>query len=260
MFKNNHIYRLKDLEFLEKQLVAGKVVAKSLKILEDLVAEKTDKSLIELDLLIESLIVENKCVPIFKGYKGFPNACCISVNNQLVHGIPTDYKLVDGDIIKFDLGASYEGCIADAAITCIYGEPKSNLHMKMIEGCRECLKKGIEGIKIDNRIGSIGEIIFNVASSYGLKVIQSYGGHGIDINEKGEGILHSEPFINNKDSKNNGIRIQEGLVICLEPMVTFGDIGTKVGEDGWSVYTKEVNAHFEHTIFIGKNGVNIITS
>jgi methionyl aminopeptidase len=259
MFNNNQLYKLKNKEFLEKQRIAGKVVAKSLKILEDLVKERCNKSLIELNEIIEGFILENKCELTFKGYRGFPSACCMSVNNKLVHGIPTDYKLVEGDIVKFDLGATYEGCIADAAITCIYGEPKSNLHIKMIEGCKECLKKGIEGIKIDNRIGSIGEIIYNTAKLYGLRVIQSYGGHGIDIDKDGKGVLHGSPFINNKDSRNNGMRIQEGLVICLEPMVTFGDEGTKVGEDGWSVYTKEVNAHFEHTVFIGKNGVEIIT-
>src|SRR5688572_2444687 len=128
VFTSNSLVRLKSDHWLNRQRVAGKVVADTLTLLEQLVKNKTTQSLLELNKIAEEYITNNNCTCTFKGFKGFPAGVCISINKQLVHGIPTDYKLQDGDVVSFDLGATFEGAIADSALTCIYGTPKSDLH------------------------------------------------------------------------------------------------------------------------------------
>jgi methionyl aminopeptidase len=257
----NDFVKLKDDKWLANQRIAGKVVSQSLTLLENLVKEKTTKSLIDMNSVVEEFIIKNECIPTFKNYKGFPSGVCISVNKQLVHGIPGDYKLQDGDVISFDLGATYNGAIADSAITCIYGEPKSEDHVALLETTREALYAGINAVKIGNRIGAIGNAIYKYTRSKGFKVIENYGGHGICMTDDGIGIPHAQPFICNRANENDGIRIQSGLTIAIEPMVVPNNssIHTKISNDGWTVYTEEVGCHFEHTIFVGDSGVEMIT-
>jgi methionyl aminopeptidase len=259
----NTFVHLQDQQFLADQRIAGRVVSKTLKLLGGLVKEKTNLSLLELDAVAEDFIRKNGCEPTFLNYKGFPNSVCISVNRQLVHGIPTNYKLVDGDVVSFDLGATYRGAIADAAITTVYGNNAKPEHVKGIEVAEQCLSAAIAAVAIGKRIGVIGNAIFKTARSNGFDVIQSYGGHGISrLNEQDIiGIPHAAPFISNKASPEDGIRIQEHMTIAIEPLlVPLGtSTETHIGEDKWTVYTKDVSFHVEKTIYVHSDRVEIIT-
>ncbi|HEY5268666.1 MAG TPA: type I methionyl aminopeptidase [Candidatus Saccharimonadales bacterium] len=251
LFTNNSLVRLKDNNWLEKQRVAGRIAAKALLLLENEIKQQTTKTLLELDKLAELYIRDNGGIPTFLMYKGFPNSVCISVNKQLVHGIPTDYKLQDGDLVSFDLGVTIEGAIADTAITVIYGQGNDKLK-KLIQDTEDALMKGIEAIAIGKQLGVIGNAISKHAKGYGL--INNYGGHGLDWN-----IPHAAPFVENKSDPDKGIRIQPGLAIAIEPMLTLGSVATTTAADGWTVVTPDLSAHFEHSVFVHEDHVEIIT-
>jgi methionyl aminopeptidase len=219
---------------------------------------KTYKTLLDLNNLAEDLILRSGGLPTFKGYKGFPNGVCISVNNELVHGIPKNYKLKDGDLVSFDLGVTVEGSITDTAITCVYGDCNSD-YKKLISTVNLSLVNSIKKIKIDNPIGVIGCEIEKVITSEGFNVIDKYGGHSISITKNGEGIPHAPPFISNKSKVDDGIRIQPGLVLAIEPMAIIGDNETYIGEDNWTVVGKNISAHFEHTIYISDDFIEVLT-
>ena len=258
---NNSLIILQNEEFLINQRVAGKVLSSTLSMLETEVNKQANLSLLQLNDLAEEFILDNKCDLTFKGYKGFPYGCCISVNKQLVHGIATDYHLKEGDIVSFDMGATYKKSIADSAITCIFGQPKNTNHTRLIESTYESLIKGIKAIKIGARLGVIGNAIYRHAKNNGFGVITNYGGHGLSVHPvTQEPIAHADPFVHNKSTSNDGIRISAGLTLAIEPMLTIGDTYTYVGADGWTVYTsQDVNAHFEHSIYIHTDCVEILT-
>lgn len=253
-FSNNSLVRLKDDEWLEKQRIAGKIAARTLVMLQRHVAGRTFHSTNTLSQVAEEFIRAAGGTPTFKGYKGFPAAVCISVNKELVHGIPNDTVLDDGDIISFDLGVTYEGAIADTAVTCIFGTPKSEKHVQLIQATEEALMKGIEAIKVGNNVGCIGNAIGKFAKGKGFGVINNYGGHGLDWD-----IPHAAPFIANRADSSEGIRIQPGLAIAIEPMLTLGSVTTRVLDDGWTVVTDDLGAHFEHSVFVHEDRVEIIT-
>jgi methionyl aminopeptidase len=253
-FGKNGFFTLKGPDWLEKQRVAGKIVAESLFILQSFVKEKTKLSLLEMNSIVEDFIVNSKCIPTFKNYKGFPAGVCISVNNQLVHGIPVDYHLQEGDVVKFDLGATFEGAIADSALTCIYGEPKKSDHVRIVSATEESLMEGIKAISVGKKLGCIGYAIYKSAKGRGYNVIEDYGGHGLEWNKP-----HAPPFVANKASLDEGIRIQPGLAIAIEPMLVTGSIASVVDKDGWTVVTKEIGAHFEHSVYVHEDHVEIIT-
>ncbi len=253
-FGTNGFFTLKNNDWLEKQRIAGKIVADCLWWLEEQVKGKMDYSLIHLNNVVESQITKRGATATFKNYKGFPAGVCISVNKQLVHGIPTDYHLQEGDVVSFDLGATYEGAIADSALTCIYGEPKKFEHKKIVEATEEALMKGIEAIVVGKRLGSIGHAIHRSAKHNGFNVITDYGGHGLEWDKP-----HAAPFICNKGEIEEGARIQSGLAIAIEPMLVFGSTETEVDKDGWTVNSRDVGAHFEHSVFVHEDRVEIIT-
>lgn len=259
LFNNNSLVNLKDKNWLEKQRVAGKVVAGALSFLQAQVEMNTQLSMIELNALTEEFILDHACDLTFKNYKGFPAGVCISINKQLVHGIPTDYHLQEGDLVSFDLGATYQGAIADSAISCIYGTPKSEKYVKLLNATEDALMAGIAAVKVGNRIGDIGSAIYNfLKHDYG--VITQYGGHGIDTAKDGSGIPHAAPFVANKSNVNEGIRIQKGLVIAIEPMAVIGDTKTFVDKDGWTVWGMGISAHFEHSVYVHDDHVEIVTA
>ena len=255
-FANNMFVSLKDQNWLDKQRVAGRITAGALLLLESEVKRGTNKTLLELDKLAETYIRDNGCTPTFLLYKGFPNSVCISTNRQLVHGIPTDYQLHDGDVVSFDLGATYEGAIGDSAITLIYGQPKSEQHVRLISATEEALMKGIEAIQIGKQLGCIGEAIYKCARKYGLSVVDQYGGHGISWDTP-----HAPPFVSNKSNINDGIRVQPGMVLAIEPLFVLGSSNrTVTAPDGWTIVCDEVCSHHEHTIFVHEDRVEIITA
>jgi len=244
-------------EWLQGQRHAGKITAGALSLLEAEVKSGTSKTLIELDALAETFIRDNNCTPTFLYYKGFPGSVCCSVNKQLVHGIPTDYRLQDGNLVSFDLGATdiKTGAIGDSAFTMIYGQAKHESHAKLINATKEALYKAIQSIKVGRRIGVIGETIAQVGKQHGYSIVNTYGGHSMRA-----GMAHAPPFVANKDIANNGVRIQENMCLAIEPLfVMGGSAKTKVGDDGWTVECLNYCAHEEATIYIHKDSVEVLT-
>lgn len=254
----NQFIKLKSNDWVERQRISGKVVADALILLEDEVKNNTPKSLIELSNLAEELILDRHCSATFKGYHGFPAAVCISVNNQLVHGIPTDYILQDGDLVKFDLGATFQGAISDSAVTCVYGNYKEEKHRQLVLATQASLETAINCIELNeghNRLGNIGCSIDETAKQRGFGLISVYGGHGICENKP-----HAQPFVSNySKTVDEGIRFQPGLTIAIEPLLCIGDNKTIIGDDKWTVTTIGLNAHCEHTIFLHENRIEVMT-
>lgn len=244
-------------EWLQGQRHAGKITAGALSLLEAEVKAGTSKTLIELDALAETFIRDNGCTPTFLQYKGFPNSVCMSVNKQLVHGVPTDYRLQDGDLISFDLGATdmKTGAIGDSAFTMIFGGSLSHSHINLIQATKVALHKAIQAVKIGSQIGVIGEAISFVAKIHGFSTINTYGGHSMRA-----GMAHAPPFVSNKDIADNGVRIQENMCLAIEPLfVMGGSTKTKVSSDGWTVECQDYCAHEEATIYIHKDSVEVLT-
>ena len=245
-------------DWLVRQRVAGKTVAHCLSILSSLTKEKTKLTLRELSVLAEDVIREEKCTPTFKGYKGFPEAVCISVNKELVHGIPNDRFLQEGDIVTFDLGATFEGAIADAATTVIYGEPLQSWHAEMLAVGKGALEAGIGAVKLGNRIGAIGNAIHKFVSKSNYRVNNNYGGHSLSWNEP-----HSHIFVPNKSDPSEGAIIYPGLTIAIEPLVLprTASENTYVSKDGWTVMAHDLCCHFEHTLYVHNDGsVEVMTA
>lgn len=250
------IIKIPDSSWLKKQRYAGEVVAQTLVLLEKTVKTKTNLTLKQLSKLAYEFIISKNCSSTFFNYKGFPGEICISVNNCLVHGVPTDYILQDGDIVKFDLGATFEGAIADSAISLIYGEPKNNLQVKMLETNKIALENSIKYCKPHTRFGMIGNIINKTITNNGFTTFNEFGGHGIYWNTP-----HSSPYIFNKSSQDIGARMQVGMTFAIEPLILPLGSSTnfKISDDKWSVFTQESGAHHEHTIFIHEDYTEIIT-
>jgi methionyl aminopeptidase len=256
---NSNMCILHDDKWLKRQRIAGRIAGQTLSLLQRLVEEKTVKSLLELDKIAEEFILANGCTPTFLGYRGFPNSVCMSLDNEkshaLVHGIPFDYELQEGDLISFDLGCTFEGAIGDTAITCIYGKTKSEGHIKLVQDTKDALMVGINAIAVGKKIGVIGNAIYKFLAPKYYGVITSYGGHSLNYNTP-----HCFPFVANRANINDGITIQPGMTLAIEPLVVLnGSIKTWVGKDGWTVCTEHTSAHEEHTVFIHDDRVEIIT-
>lgn len=244
---------LKDQHWLDRQRLAGKCVKECLEFANDKILNSS-LSTLEISQKCYEIMSKHNCTPTFFNYKGFPGYACISINNELVHGIPKDIIPQEGDIIKVDLGATYQDAIADAAVTIIKGKPKLTSHAEMVKTCRDALENAIKNIKLPCRLGTIGNSINFIVKKTKFKLITDYGGHGIE-----EGTPHGSPFVANKASKDEGVRLYPNMTLAIEPMVVHGDSKTWVGSDGWTVYTNDVGAHFEKTIFIHQDSVEIIT-
>jgi methionyl aminopeptidase len=256
---SSNICILHNDDWIKRQRIAGKVAAQTISLLEDLVKNKTTKSLIELDKIAEEFIISNGCLPTFRGYKGFPASVCMSLDNKeshmLVHGIPNDNKLEDGNLITFDLGATFEGAIGDTAATFTFGSPKSEQHSKLIDDTKIALVKSIQSIKLGKNLGVIGDTIFKHLSPKGYSIVENYGGHSMSYNEP-----HCFPFISNKSLPTDGIMAQVGMTLCIEPLVVLGNSNkTFIGKDGWTVYTENVSFHEEHSIFLHSDYIEVMT-
>lgn len=234
---------------------AGKITARCLSLLEKLVKDKTSKTLLELDKIAEEFFISCGTEPVFKGYHGFPASVCMSVNDQLVHGIPTDYKIQDGDIVSFDTGCKFNGAIADSALTCIFGNPKEESHVKLVQSTKNALYAGIKSIKISSKVGSIGNAVYRSSKASGHKVIEQYTGHGISLHN-----VHSDPPILNKAEPDDGVRIREGMVMAIEPLLVLGDsVRTTISDDNWTVMSDNLSAHFEHSVLVTESKVEVIS-
>lgn len=253
----SQLIHLQHNEWVERQRVIGKRLADIMGILQRLVFDKTKLTLLELDKIVENEITTSGFAPTFLQYKGFPNTCCISINRTLVHGVSTSYVLQEGDVVSFDFGITDDvGVIVDSANTMIFGEPKSQDHVRLIDTTKKCLYNAIRSIAVGRQLGVIGNAIFKTAKNAGFNVIDKFGGHGITINQ-----VHAAPFISNKSLPNEGIVIQPGLSLAIEPLlVPYGcSTNTSLGSDGWTVNTEDIGAHEEHSLFIHSDCVEIMT-
>ncbi|MDR1726950.1 MAG: type I methionyl aminopeptidase [Acidobacteriota bacterium] len=208
----------------------------------------------ELDRVAEAKTAKAGAKPLFKGYRGFPRALCTSVNQQVVHGIPGDYVLKDGDIVSMDFGALYKGYCGDAAITVPIGAislPVANL-LRVTE---ECLYRGIEQMVVGNHLVDVSRAIQLHGESHGYSMVRDLGGHGIGRK------MHEDPMVLNYVTDGRGPKLKSGLVLAVEPMVNAGAEDTYTLSDGWTVVTKDrkPSAHFEHTVAVTENGPDILT-
>lgn len=209
---------------------------------------------IELDRAAEALILSRGAKPAFKGYENFPNSLCVSVNDVIVHGLPSDYKLKDGDVVGLDLGVLYKGYNTDMAITVAVGDVSFEVK-RLLSVAKKALKMGIVKAKPGNTTGDIGNTIQRYVEGQGFGVVRSLCGHGIGKE------VHEEPQIPNYGQRHKGVELKEGMVICIEPMITMGDYQLKKTDDGYGFATRDglLSAHFEHTIAITKNGGEALT-
>jgi len=231
----------------------GKILAGILKKSANIV--KPGISTIEIDEYIENYIIKNKAKPSFKNYKGYPYSSCISINDELVHGLPSQKTLNSGDIVSIDIGVYYEGYHTDAAITVPVGII-SNEAKKLISITNKSLEEGIKLIRPKTKIGNIQNRIQSIIEESNYSVIRDLSGHGIGKR------LQEFPSIPNVGSKGSGMELMEGMTFCLEPMVSMGSHKVITLEDGWTVVTadKSLSAHFEHTIAVTKDGYEVLTA
>lgn len=208
----------------------------------------------ELDQIAESEIRKAGAIPAFKGYRGFPATLCVSVNEEVVHGIPSDRKLKEGDIVGLDLGCIWEDFYGDAAKTYAVGEISEEAK-RLLETTEKSLLLGIDQARVGNRIGDIGYAVQTLAESSGYSVVRDFVGHGIGRN------LHEDPQVPNYGNRGQGPRIKAGMVIAIEPMVCQGRADVEVLADNWTAVTRDrsLAAHFEHSIAITDNGPEILS-
>jgi methionyl aminopeptidase len=203
----------------------------------------------------EEHIRAEKATPSFLGYRGFPATICVSINQQIVHGIPGQRALVAGDLVSLDFGAIWEGYHADSAVSVFAGEPPSDQAEKLVRATEEALAAGISQIREGARLSDVSHAIQQVAEGAGFSVVREYVGHGIGRS------LHEDPQVHNFGPPGRGPEMKRGLVIAVEPMVNLGGWETRVLADGWTVETADgsLSAHFEHTIAITDDGPEVLT-
>ncbi|HDH04614.1 MAG TPA: type I methionyl aminopeptidase [Nitrospirae bacterium] len=208
----------------------------------------------ELDEFAESFILSKGARPAFKGYRGYPASVCTSVNEQVVHGIPSSTKLRNGDIISLDIGVCYKGFYGDAAVTVPVGSVDKQAG-KLLLVTEKALKIGLEKSVAGNRLSDVSFAIQEYVESEGFSVVRNFVGHGIGRE------LHEEPQVPNFGKPGEGPRLLPGMTLAIEPMVNAGDWEVVILNDGWTAVTKDksLSAHFEHTVAITKNGLNILT-
>lgn len=215
---------------------------------------KSGVSTQELDRIADERTRQRGGEPAFKGYRGFPRALCTSINHQVVHGIPGEHELKEGDIVSLDFGVLYKGYFGDAAVTVPIGNITEETG-KLLKVTEECLYLGIAQMVPDNHLSDLSRAIQTHAESHGFSVVKELGGHGIGKH------LHEEPMVLNYVTNGRGIKLRSGLVLAIEPMVNMGTDQVKVLPDGWTVVTLDgkLSAHFEHTVAVTENGPEILT-
>jgi methionyl aminopeptidase len=242
----------KSPEEIEKIRAAGAIVAETLKLLFE--NAKPGIATAELDKIAGEFIRSHDAVPSFKGYNGFPANICVSIDDEVVHGIPGRRILREGQIVSFDVGAFKDGYHGDAAWTGPVGEIDGEAK-KHLEIGQECLKRGIEKARVGNRLGDIGHAIQSHAERNGFSVVRDLVGHGIGRK------LHEEPQVPHYGKAQTGLTLKAGLVIAIEPMINAGGYQVRMLNDKWTIVTADgkKSVHFEHTIAVSDNGPEILT-
>lgn len=231
---------------------AGRILAA---IVADLKSSlKPGMTTLDVDLLAESLVARSNVKAAFKGYHGFPANACVSVNEEVVHGIPGKRVIKENDLVSIDMGIVYKGYFSDMAITVGVGSLDAS-RQKLLDVTRQALLKGIAEARPGNRLGDISHAIQKYVEAKGFSIVRDFVGHGIGQE------LHEDPEIPNYGAPHQGVLLQAGMVFAIEPMVNMGRFGIKILEDGWTAVTidKKPSAHFEHTIAITESGPVVLT-
>ena len=238
---------------IERLARVNELVARVLGELKGMVAPGVTTA--DLDGVAERRLVEAGAEPAFKGYHGYPATICASVNDQVVHGIPSQRPLVEGDIVSIDMGAKLDGFYGDSAVTVPVGKVSDDA-ARLLAVTEASLYKGLEAVKAGARVSDIGAAVQGHVEAHGFSVVREFVGHGIGTK------LHEEPQIPNYGPAGRGPRLSEGMVLAIEPMVNVGKPAVKVLGDGWTAVTKDgsLSAHFEHTVVVTGNGCRILTN
>ncbi len=243
---------IKTPQELDRMKQAGKVVAHTLKALRS--AIKPGIATADLDAVARGEIARHGAIPSFLGYRGFPAAVCVSINEQIVHGIPGDRVVREGDLVSVDVGAIVDGFHGDAAITVGAGEISEEAQ-RLIDATRASLERGIEAAVVGARIGDISFAVQTYGEAQGFSVVREYVGHGIGRR------MHEEPSVPNYGKPGRGLQLREGMALAIEPMLNVGGWNTSLMSDGWTVVTRDgsLSAHFEHSIAITSEGPIVMT-
>ncbi len=234
---------------------AGRIVADALAMTREIAKE--DVSTEDLNTRLEEYVLQKGGIPVFKGYRGYPKSICASINEEIVHGIPDQRKLRNGDILSVDIGVEFNKYVGDAAITIPIGEISEEAE-SLLQVCEEALNKAIEKTCANNKLSEVSRSIQDYVESNGLSVIRDYTGHGIGRQ------MHEDPQIPNFVSKEllkaDEVLLQ-GMALAIEPMICVGKYDTEVLKNKWTVVTKDrkLSAHFEHTVVVTENGAEILT-
>jgi methionyl aminopeptidase len=237
---------------IEKIAAAGRIAADTVAHVGDYIQPGVTTA--ELDRIGEEFIRSQGGVPTSKGYRGFPAALCISPNDMIVHGIPGDYVVGDGDVLTIDVGVTRDGYVADTAYTFGVGDVSPEAE-RLLEVAQSALSAGIEQARIGNRVGDVSAAIQQAVEDGGFSVVRALVGHGVGR------AYHEDPQIPNYGTAGRGVPLSAGMTLAIEPMITAGGIEIVVDDDGWSVYTADgsLSAHFEHTVAITESGPRILT-
>ena len=239
----------KDIEGIRE---AGKIIKRLFEELKGIIKEgiTTEK----INNFIEEFIMKNKAYPVFKGYRGYPAASCISIDEEVIHGIPGKRMIKEGELVKIDVGVEKNGYIADAAYTFEVGIVEE-LKKRLVKATREALEQAIKKAVAGNRVGDISHAIESTAKKYGFDVIREYTGHGVGLK------LHEDPVIPNFGKPGVGKRLVSEMTIAIEPMLVAGNPVTIIGKDRWTVITKDgrPSAHFEHTVIVRNGAPEVVT-
>ncbi len=237
---------------IEKARASNRIVAEVLSRLREKIRPGVKTK--DLDKFAEEIAEKRGAKPAFKGYRGYPHSLCISINDEVVHGMPSKRVLQEGDIVGLDFGIYYQGFYGDSAMTLPVGKIAEKA-LKLMQVTEQSLYAGIEQARAGNRLGDVSAAVQNMVESAGFSVVRDFVGHGIGRN------LHEEPQIPNFGEKGRGIELKKGMILAIEPMVNAGAYNVKVLPDGWTVVTKDgsLSAHFEHSIAITENGPDILS-
>lgn len=247
--------RIKTTQEIAAMRSSGKLLALVLKLVSARVAPGMSTK--ELAVIAAQELKALGGKPAFLGYQGFPDVLCISVNDEVVHGIPRSDRILDsGDIVGLDLGVTYDGMITDSAVTVIVGEPLNAAHSRLLTVTKKSLYTGIDVVKAGVRVGTIAQAIQAVLDIAKLGIVRDLVGHGVGHE------IHEDPNIPNYGTAGTGPTLRAGMTIAIEPMATLGGDAITIAKDGWTVVTADhsLAAHFEHTVLITEDGVEILTA
>ncbi|MBE6589119.1 MAG: type I methionyl aminopeptidase [Ruminococcaceae bacterium] len=245
--------QLKNSAQLAAMKDAGRITGEALLVARDMV--RPGVSTYEIDMALRRHIERCGAKPAFLGYNGFPASACISINDEVIHGIPSKKRILkEGDIVKIDTGATYHGYVGDSARTIPVGHVSEEA-MRLIQTTRDSFFAGIEALKVGNRLGDIGSAIDTLVRANGFSTVKRYVGHGIGTN------MHEAPDVPNFGTPGRGIRLCAGMTLAIEPMVNVGTFEVKEMPDGWTVKTLDgsLSAHYENTVALTSEGVLILT-